>query len=803
MTMRTRWCAVGALSLSALGSNVAAQVCEAGWQSGFGGMHGTQEALTVGAEFDDGSGPALYLAAHSNHGVVRIRPEGGVDALPGLSGFSGDTPTFYAMVAHDDGSGPALYVAGDYSRVNGVPYRGVVRWRGAGWEPVGSVLAFVYALAEFDEDGDGGAPPRLYAGGSFGLSGDRLLRRWDGQAWTGLGLSAPYPASVAALCTGEDENGRALFLGGSFLSIDGVTANNVVRWDGTSWSAIGNGLQPLPIDGSGSVSQLAWHDEGSGGTLFAGGWLRAAGADGPIYGVGRWDGEQWVSVGLPQGFRVKGLAVGPSVDGVEELVMVGTDTAALPDVEVAARWNGSEFESLPASIDLVFEYDDETIDGVGAVENGVLILGQFDLINGDTVARGVARWDGERLRPALDRTGLDVFRMASAFAVSPEGEWLCVGGDFEAAGGVLRPNVARFDSEGWSGLGEGLNAPVASLMFHNDGGGAKLFAGGVFTASGETDLGRSIAVFDGASWSRFAELNTGEVLALASIGGDLWAGGTFGSVEGVEARRIARWDGEAWHAVGGGLTGGASQVYVVLPWNGGVLAGGSFTNSAGTPMRGVAFWDGVSWSALGDGFNGAVRALAEHQGALYAGGEFTMSGAEPIRYIARWDGVAWRALPGLLSGPVRAMKVFNDGSGESLYVAGALGLIDFTPFGSIARWSGSAWSALDAGLNEPAEALEDFALEGDRLALMVGGSFTGASGVSSYGVAVWRGCLSECPGDANGDQVIDMADLMIVVDAFNTSGGDALFNAAADFDLNGAVDFEDLNLVIAGFNMGC
>ena len=220
-------------------------------------------------------------------------------------------------------------------------------------------------------------------------------------------------------------------------------------------------------------------------------------------------------------------------------------------------------------------------------------------------------------------------------------------------------------------------------------------------------------------------------------------------------------------------------------------------------MRSVAFWDGAAWSALGEGLNWTVRGLAVHQGELYAAGEFTMSGQTPARYVARWDGAAWRPLPGSLLGPARAIASFDDGTGPALYVGGDFVWLDSTRVGFIASWNGAAWSSLDSGLDGPVESLTVHALDGGRPALIAGGLFVDASGVSSRGLAAWRGCLSACPGDANGDQVIDMADLMIVVDAFNTSEGDALFNAAADFDQNGAVDFEDLNRVIAGFNMGC
>ena len=42
----------------------------------------------------------------------------------------------------------------------------------------------------------------------------------------------------------------------------------------------------------------------------------------------------------------------------------------------------------------------------------------------------------------------------------------------------------------------------------------------------------------------------GTVLALASGGGDVYAGGTFIHAGGVEVNRIARWNGSVWSAMG-------------------------------------------------------------------------------------------------------------------------------------------------------------------------------------------------------------------------------------------------------------
>jgi hypothetical protein len=58
-----------------------------------------------------------------------------------------------------------------------------------------------------------------------------------------------------------------------------------------------------------------------------------------------------------------------------------------------------------------------------------------------------------------------------------------------------------------------------------------------------------------------------------------------------------------------------------------------------------------------------------------------------------------------------------------------------------------------------------------------------------------------CPGDANGDNVVDFADLLVVLANFGMAvGGGA---SDGDFDVNGTVDFADLLAVLDGFGTVC
>jgi hypothetical protein len=127
----------------------------------------------------------------------------------------------------------------------------------------------VRALATFDD----GAGPALYAGGTFATAGGvpaNNIARWDGTTWTPLGTGVV--GTVLSLAVWDDGNGPALFAGGAFTTAGGAPASRIARWDGVAWSSPGSGID-------GFVRALENFDAGTGGGggLFAAGSFERAG----------------------------------------------------------------------------------------------------------------------------------------------------------------------------------------------------------------------------------------------------------------------------------------------------------------------------------------------------------------------------------------------------------------------------------------------------------------------------------------------------------------------------------------------
>lgn len=117
--------------------------------AGFGSYGVTQGAnggsVSAMAVYDDGHGPALYVAGEFEvAGEIQAgsiaRFDGSTwEALPGPGGASVASDYGFgiqAMEVFDDGSGPALYVAGSFEESLGLPPNGIARWDGATWTRV-------------------------------------------------------------------------------------------------------------------------------------------------------------------------------------------------------------------------------------------------------------------------------------------------------------------------------------------------------------------------------------------------------------------------------------------------------------------------------------------------------------------------------------------------------------------------------------------------------------------------------------------------------------------------------------------
>jgi hypothetical protein len=681
-----------------------------------------------------------------------------------VNGTDGDV---FALTTFDEGSGPKLYAGGRFTSASGVSAQDIAVWNGSAWSALGAGIVGgssggVLAVAPFD-DGSGSA---LYAAGSFLQAGGAAannIAKWDGSAWSPLG--GGIDGIVDHLAVFDDGSGPALYAAGTFAMASGVTVNNIAKWNGSAWSALGSGLGGVEYP---EVASLAVFDDGSGAALFAAGTFLTAGGV-AASNIAKWNGSTWSALGAGTDAQVNTLAVFDDGAGSELYAAGLFAMAGGVSVPGLARWNGSSWSAYGANVGTngfvreLAVFDDGSGDALYA-------CGSFTSRSG---AASIAKWNGTDWAPL--GTGIHAPAFAMFVFDDGSGARLAVGGEYGFAGGVPANNIAAWSGSSWSAIGdgEGVNNTVVAMLPFDDGSGPALFVGGAFGAAGIATPS-CIAKWDGTAWTPLSSgmsvttTTPAEVSALAVFddgsGPALYAGGYFSTAGGVAAANIAKWDGSAWSALGGGIGGATfSRVDVLTVFDGALYAGGNFTTAGGAPANYIARWDGSSWSALGSGMDGvpsaiSVGALAVFDDgsgpALYAGGSFTSAGGIHAADIAKWNGSAWSPVGGSTNHVVESLAVFDDGSGAQLYAGGVFTMAGSTAVQHIARWNGSTWSAVGLGLSSTGTAVVGSLAvfdDGAGLALFAGGTFTSSGSVTTNEIARWDGTAWSAVGAGVSD----------------------------------------------------
>lgn len=279
--------------------------------------------------------------ANGDH-IVKYNPTTGV--LSSLStGISGNV---YALLTDPNGS--AIYVGGRFDNIGDANGDGIVKWSGSAWSSLstGMGAGTVYALA-MDHSGV------LYIGGSFSnigdANGDQIVA-WNGSAFSSLGTGLAG-GSVNALAISK---ANTLFVGGTFTSAGGVSAATIAQWDGAAWAAVGSG-----VGVAGGAAEIHALMVAPDGMLYIGGSFTSI--DGvSANNIAQWNGTAWSALGIGTDNRIYTIAI----DNENNIYVGGVFTSAGGSAirDSLALWNGSVWTHV--ALDLP-TYDIKTILTVG------------------------------------------------------------------------------------------------------------------------------------------------------------------------------------------------------------------------------------------------------------------------------------------------------------------------------------------------------------------------------------------------------------------------------------------------------
>jgi len=344
--------------------------------------NGLTRRVRVLSVLDDGHGPELYACGDDFTSVGGIT----VDKIAKWSGSEWtdlvSTLSYVdVLTALDDGSGAALYAAGNVTNASGIAVNVVARFSGSSWSQLGGALnGKVHALAVFDD----GAGPALYAGGEFTTAGGTTVNsvaKWDGASWSRVGAGMNPNAAVWALTAFDDGSGPALYAGGRITKAGTVATRNIAKWNGSTWSRVGHGVD------SNGVYVLTAFDDGTGPALYAGGSFTVAGG-GAANNIAKWDGSGWTALGSGVSGDVHALAAFD--DGSGPVLCAGGSFLSAGGVAASfiAKWNGSHWSALGNgvnnSVHALTVFDDST---GSALFVGGSFLNAFD--SGDSY---LAKW---------------------------------------------------------------------------------------------------------------------------------------------------------------------------------------------------------------------------------------------------------------------------------------------------------------------------------------------------------------------------------------------------------------------------
>lgn len=317
----------------------------------------------------------------------------------------------------------------------------------------------------------------------------------NAQSWTELGPgAAALPAGyLNAVVTDPAGN---VYTAGTFKNSN--DEYYVAKWDGSSWSELGTGTNPLKANGE--ISALV--SDKSGNIYAAGFFTNGATNNNGFNYVAKWDGSNWTELGTASDMMYyPGAILSLTIDKDDNIYAAG-NFSDITGKSIVLKWDGSSWSGLGSGTTALRA--NSAITSIAVDGSGNVYAGGF-FTNGSDNSLGnyyVAHWDGSSWSELGGTNTININFFIYALACDASGN-VYAGGGFTNASNYFY--VTHWNGSSWSELGTGneaLNANLNITALTVDAAGA-LYAGGEFSDANSTYY---VAKWNGTTWT---ELGTG------------------------------------------------------------------------------------------------------------------------------------------------------------------------------------------------------------------------------------------------------------------------------------------------------
>lgn len=563
------------------------------------------------------------------------------------AGFDGPVT---ALAVLPNGS---LIAAGSFQFSGATSIAHVAQWNGAGWVALGSGTNGDVRAATALPNGDLVVGGLFSAAGGTAASN---LARWNGTTWSALGggvsgtpsylPSVPQPPTIEPVTfLGARSNGD-LIVAGEFATAGGIASERLARWNGTAWSGLGlalvstriTALRVLPNDDVaigtndflGSSQAMRWNGTtwstlgGTSVTSFdqfveqPNGTLLAARGDSftSYTEVVAWTGTSWSSTASPW---VLGPATALLATSAVDLWIAGMLWAY--GASSVQHFDGQAWRAAAAGLD-------GWVTTAVSCQDDLVISGFFKQVDNTDIENLAIRHNG-----VWSPVGGGVSGWVSTLLASRSGR-LIVGGEFTLPPSTTTHNVARWDGQTWSSMG----TPPGVVIALADAANGDVLAGGYYPAF--------VVRWNGSTWTQLGTIppTNYQINVIAELpNGDIVAGSSYAS-----GAKVLLWSNGVWAPLGHGFAATSPFDEInricVLP-NGDVVVAGNFVQGN---LFNVARWDGIAWQPMGAGLPSRVSDLD-----LLPGGDLLAthgnvdSAGQIVVSPSRWNGTAWVPVPGI------------------------------------------------------------------------------------------------------------------------------------------------------------